>query len=134
MKMLAPIGFQGDKIPKEEQSMLTYLTSQIKGWLQDWLGIDDLRERIRRLEQEMGMIEKLVESVVDSFKGYKNKSDETLNVLKSQVEGILDAIDDFFDKNEKEEALQGLEMVDRMKSLRRRFRYNRTLIDKHLDN
>ena len=114
--------------------MLTYLTSQIKGWLQDWLGIDDLRERIRRLEQEMGMIEKLVESVVDSFKGYKNKSDETLNVLKSQVEGILDAIDDFFDKNEKEEALQGLEMVDRMKSLRRRFRYNRTLIDKHLDN
>jgi hypothetical protein len=114
--------------------MLTYLTSQIKGWFQDWLGIIDLKERVRSLEREMGAIENLIKTMMDSFKDYKNKSEGELNLLKHQVSGILESIDDFFGKNENEEVLQGSEMVDRMKSLRRRLRYNRTLIERHLDN
>jgi hypothetical protein len=114
--------------------MLSYLTSQIKKWLQDWLDIDDLKERIRRLEREMGVIENLIKSMMDNFKDYRNKSEGQLNLLKSQVEGILDTIDDFFDKNEDDEALQGSEMVGRMKALRKRLRYNRTLIERHLNN
>lgn len=114
--------------------MLAYLTTQIKGWLQDWLGIIDLKERIRALEREMGVIEGLVTSTTDHFRDYKNKSDGELNLLKAQVEGILDTIDGFFDANEDAEELRGSDMVDRMRSLRRRLRYNRTLIDRHLDN
>lgn len=119
---------------KTEHTMLAYLTTQIKGWLQDWLGIIDLKERIRALEREMGVIEGLVTSMTDHFRDYKNKSEGELNLLKSQVEGILDTIDGFFDANEDAEELRGSDMVDRMKSLRRRLRYNRTLIERHLDN
>lgn len=114
--------------------MLSYLTSQIKKWLQDWLDIDDLKERIRRLEGEMAVIENLIKNMMDHFKDYRNKSEGQLSLLKSQVEGFLDTIDDFFDKHEGDEALQGSEMVGRMKALRKRLRYNRTLIGRHLNN
>jgi hypothetical protein len=114
--------------------MVSIILDQVKSWMQTWLGISDLKDRLRRLEKEMAVIERMVETFLDELKGYRNKSESELNLLKRQVTGILDQIDGFFEENEKSDELAGSEALATIKGLRRRLRYNRTLIDKHLEN
>src|SRR5215472_5707149 len=64
----------------------------IQDWLRDWLGITDLEKRLVGLELRMSCIEEQVSFTLKHFGNYKNRTDRELLLMQSQLQTLLDSI------------------------------------------
>lgn len=64
----------------------------IQGWLRDWLGITGIEEKLVALEHRMSSIEDQVSSTFSHFGKYKNRTNEELLLMQSQLQTLLDSI------------------------------------------
>lgn len=84
------------------------------------LGIDDLEERVTELEDQMEHVFNKFDSDLDTFKDYKNKTEEELRELASTMDYMLDVTEALINTEDNKANL------DRAKAVQRKIRHNRT--------
>ncbi|MGH6852043.1 MAG: hypothetical protein ACREDJ_02370 [Methylocella sp.] len=94
----------------------------LKNWLCQWLGIHDLREQITQLDGRMGQIETHVTSTLQHFGGYRNRTDEELTLMRSQLETMLATISNVI------EAAENQADIRRAARLKKRLKYKLTKV------
>lgn len=98
-------------------------------WLGEMLGINAVRERLAELENQVEGLEDRVTSLersttltLEDFGDYKNRTNEELKLMESQISRLLDHINDILS------TLDNTEGIARAKRLRSRLRNNHTRI------
>jgi exonuclease VII small subunit len=98
-------------------------------WLGEMLGINDVRKRLVELEVRVDSLEDKVTSLersttltLEDFGDYKNRTDEELKLMESQVSRLLDVINDVLS------TLDNTEGIARAKRLQSRLKNNHTRI------
>jgi len=98
-----------------------------RGWLQDWLGISDLHEQVLELDDRMGQIEALIGSMLQHFGKYKTRTKQELDLMKSQLETMLETVSNVV------LAVENLADRQSAASLRYRLKHNLARINTALD-
>lgn len=98
-------------------------------WLGEMLGINDVRKRLVELEDRVDSLEDRVTSIerstkltLEDFGNYKNRANEELKLMESQISRLLDVINDVLS------TLDNQEGITRAKRLQSRLRNNYTSI------
>jgi molecular chaperone GrpE (heat shock protein) len=98
-------------------------------WLGEMLGINDVRKRLVELEDRVDGLEDRVTSLersttltLEDFGNYKNRTNEELKLMESQISRLLDVINDVLS------TLDNQEGITRAKNLQRRLKNNHTRI------
>jgi molecular chaperone GrpE (heat shock protein) len=98
-------------------------------WLGEMLGINAVRDRLAELEDRVEGLEDRVTSLersttltLEDFGNYKNRTNEELRLMESQISRLLDHINDVLS------TLDNTEGIARAKRLQSRLRNNDTRI------
>lgn len=95
----------------------------IRGWLQQWLGIDDIHEKVLELDNRIGSIEICISSMLQDFNEYRTRTDQELLLMRSQLEKMLSTVSNLIDAAENSTDSQ------RAMRLRSRLRNNLTRVN-----
>lgn len=96
---------------------------ELRSWLQQWLGIGDLHQRVADLDRRIGSIEMHVASTLQHFGNYRGRTDAELVLMRSQLETMLEAVSNVIDAVENQADKQ------RAINLKRRLRNNLTRVN-----
>jgi len=98
----------------------------LRVWLQQWLGIKDLHQRVVELETRIGSIETDVDSTLQQFGKYHSLTVEELTLVRKQLEDLLEGVSNVISTLENQAEKQ------RAARLKRRLRYNLTKLNNAL--
>jgi len=98
----------------------------IQSWLRDWLGITRIEEKLLALEHRMSGIEDQVSSTLSHFGKYRDRTNEELLLMQTQLQALLDSIKNII------ETAENQQYQIRAIKLRGRLLNNLTRIDKQL--
>lgn len=103
-------------------------------WLGQKLGINQILERLGQLEKRVDEVEIRLNALEGEVQrglkhhgDYKNRSDKELQLMKSQIQTLLDTVNNVLD------TLEYKEGAERAKRLRSRLKNNLTRINKNIN-
>lgn len=90
----------------------------LRGWLQQWLGINDLHQQVAELDRRIAQIDTDVTSILQHFGNYRNRTDGELTLMRDQLETMLETVSNVIESVENQ--------ADRQRAigLRRRLKNN----------
>ena len=92
-------------------------------WLQRWLGIHDLHQKVVELDSRIGEIEGLVEAMLQNFGRYRSRTTEELALIQGQLETLLVSMNNVVD------SVQNNSDRQRASRLRARLKNNLTRVE-----
>lgn len=108
---------------------------ELFNWLGEKLGISEIKERLNNLENRVSVVETKITALegevgrgLENFGNYKNRTKEELDLMRRNIETILDTVNNVIDTLESEEA------KNRAIALRKRLKNNQTRINNYLKN
>ena len=90
------------------------------------LGLPELEQRVVAMERRIVFLERDVNSSLDKFGDYKNRTRDELGRMRKDIDNLLDGVEALVQQAEHKRDIQ------RAKQLRGRLRNNQTRIDKAL--
>jgi len=95
---------------------------ELRSWLQQWLGIRDLHQKVAELDKRIGSIETNVASTLQHFGNYRGRTGEELALMRSQLQTMLEAVSNVI------EVLENQAEKQKAVRLRARLRNNLTRV------
>lgn len=95
----------------------------VRGWLQQWLGIYDLHEQVAELDRRIGQIELHITTMLQHFGRYQERTDQELALMRSQLETMLETVSNVIESVENQADIQ------RATRLRSRLKNNLTRLN-----
>jgi uncharacterized coiled-coil DUF342 family protein len=78
--------------------------------------VDKLEKKIDKVDQRVSDVEHLAESMLKQFFGFKNRAQEELRLMDTQIQDLLSAVNSLIERSESEEG------IARAKALRKRLK------------
>ncbi len=95
--------------------------------IKDVLGIYELEQRVAKMENKLEILETHIENSLDHFGDYKNRSEEELRLMASQIEELLSSVEDLIDYAETEaDAKRAANLLKRLKNNKTRIQNRQT--------
>lgn len=91
-------------------------------WLGEKLGINEIRKRLDEVESRVASLEQSTELILKNFGNFKNRTEGELKLMKSQIEDLLNLIENVLT------TLENQEGIGRAKRLKTRLKNNLTRI------